>query len=217
MVVDHNICPACARRAPLDAVRCPSCGEQLLLPARGALSVFQLGSVPEPVLRGLRRNLARRFHRPVVVQPALVDPRPSARPRWRGRSASVFLRQIESRKRRGGFATVGLSADNIVPAADWNYVFGLGRMHGRAAVVSLHMLSRDGRPDVATIIDRATKVAVHEVGHGLGLGHHSYVDGVRCVMVGDVERDCCDTLDAGTASFCASCGRRCPRSRRPSR
>src|SRR5690606_37557080 len=47
-------------------------------------------------------------------------------------------------------------------------VFGLGYRPGRASVVSGFRLGGAGG---AVRVDRLVKVAVHEVGHNLGLGH----------------------------------------------
>jgi predicted Zn-dependent protease len=65
----------------------------------------------------------------------------------------------------------------------------------------------DGNSVPEVLTRRAVQIGVHELGHGLGLDHHAYEDGVECSMVGDEELDSVEEIDAGTSTFCQSCQR----------
>ena len=54
-------------------------------------------------------------------------------------------------------------------------------------------------------VTRAVKIALHEIGHTFGLDHHSYEDGVDCLMIGDAEVDSVETVDSRGGRFCADC------------
>ena len=67
-----------------------------------------------------------------------------------------------------------VDADLYVPSL--NFVFGEARCPGKAALISLWRLKPEfyGKPsDAELLAERATKEAVHELGHTLGLRHCS--------------------------------------------
>ncbi len=128
MKTDNNICPCCGVRSPRNARLCVNCAAPLVLSSKGSVAVWRLGDVRPEVLDGVVRMIGKSLGLPVVVQPALLDPRPSRRGDWRGASATAFLNQVDRRAGRGkGGGTVfslGITEENIVPGAAWNYLFG---------------------------------------------------------------------------------------------
>ncbi len=177
-----------------------------MVDARGAVSLWTLGPMRAGFVRSLSTAVTRALGVPVVVQPAAVDARPSVRSAagWRGRSANVFLAQVERRKLAGAVASLGITEDNITPRRDWNFVFGLAYLARPACVLSLHMLDADC-PSRRRLVTRAAKIALHEIGHTFGLDHHSYEEGVDCLMIGDADVDSVETIDARGGRFCADC------------
>ena len=205
---DRNVC-ACGFCSPFDSAACDACGADLYAPA-GGLTLWLLQDTSTALTTKLAKRLGPRFGREVHISPGRVAAGPSRRPRpWKGNSATAFLNQV-ARRARCGEIVLGIAEGNVVPAIGWNFLFGLAYLGQRCAVMSLHPLRADGA-STSKVLARAEAIAVHELGHALGLDHHGYEDDVHCVMVGDVEYDCVEALDAGTAEFCETCARRAGR------
>lgn len=206
MKTDSNLCPGCGAASPLNARLCKNCGTNTQLDSKGAIALWRLGDVPPAVLNGVVRVIGKSLKLPVVVQPSLLDPRPSRRPGWNGASATAFLNQVDRRSRRGTVFSVGITEENIVPGAYWNYLFGYAYLGMPSCVVTLHQMSSD-EPAMPLLVKRAAAIAIHEIGHNCGLDHHGYEEGIDCVMTADTELDCLERLDEGTHQFCRECQR----------
>ena len=101
-------------------------------------------------------------------------------------------------------AIMGLTSQDISTTKgkhqDWG-IFGLGELWGTACVVSSHRLTRKlKRRDHRKGLRRVVKVAIHEVGHVLGLHH---CETPHCVMH-DAEGTV-KTVDDETGHFCDEC------------
>jgi predicted Zn-dependent protease len=190
--------------SPLNARKCANCREDLLVPSKGSIALWRLGEVRSAVLNGVVSEISKSLRLPVIVQPAHLDPRPSRRPGWNGASATAFLNQVDRRSRRGTVFAVGITEENIVPGAAWNYLFGYAYLGMPSCVMTLHQMSSD-EPAMPLLVKRAAAIAIHEIGHNCGLDHHGYDDGIDCVMTADTELDCLERLDEGTHQFCRAC------------
>lgn len=86
---------------------------------------------------------------------------------------------------------------------EWG-IFGLGIVGGRTCVVSAFRLKRSkGKPVTRELfIERLQKVALHELGHNLGL-HHCINDSL-CLM--NDARGTINTIDKVHLKLCAGCG-----------
>lgn len=204
MKTDSNLCPKCATRSPLRTAQCPECKTPLLLDTAGGIALWRLGEIRPAVLKGMVAELSRSLRLPATLQPSLLDFRPSQRPGWNGVSATAFLNQVDRRARRRTVFSVGITEENIVPGAAWNYLFGLAYLGMPSCVVSLHEMSSD-QPSVPLLVKRAACIAIHEIGHNCGLDHHGYDEDIDCVMTADTELDCLERLDEGTHLFCRAC------------
>lgn len=78
---------------------------------------------------------------------------------------------------------------------DWG-VFGLGACPGKSCVVSLFRIGKNEK----LIQERLKKIAVHEVGHNLGLKH---CEDKNCVMTDAVER--ISSVDNAKLQLCNKC------------
>ena len=176
MKSDTNLCPACGTRSPLTTRLCPACRTPLVLASKNSVAVWRLGEVRPNVLDGVVRMIGKELGLPVIIQPALLDPRPSTRPAWRGASATAFLNQVDRRAGKGrgkGSGTIfslGITEQNIVPGAAWNYLFGYAYLGQPSCVITLHEMS-SGNPSTSLLVRRAATIAIHELGHNCGLNH----------------------------------------------
>ena len=204
MKTDSNLCPVCEARTPLQHAFCGHCQTPVIVETRRTVAIWRLGEVRDQILAGVRHAISRSLGLPVIVQPSFLDPRPSFRTGWNGVSATAFLNQVDRRSRRGTIFSVGITEENIVPGANWNYLFGYAYLGMPSCVLSLHEMSSD-HPGTALLVKRAAAVAIHEIGHNCGLDHHGYDEGFACVMTADTDLDCLKRLDAGTHRFCRSC------------
>jgi archaemetzincin len=115
--------------------------------------------------------------------------------------AGCIIERLEAHPHGRCDKVVGVAAvDLFVPV--FSHVFGEARLGGRAALVSLHRLGlmEDGRrPAPEQVLERAAKVALHELGHLFSLTHCS---DPGCLMhfSGDVAG-----LDATALLFCRYC------------
>lgn len=92
----------------------------------------------------------------------------------------------------------GNTKEPVYKYEDWG-VFGLGYRPGASCVVSTFRLKHT---DNALFVQRVKKVAVHEIGHNLGLAH---CPNKECVMQDAAES--ISTIDNVELNLCASCRR----------
>jgi archaemetzincin len=120
-------------------------------------------------------------------------------------STAILARLEEEHARlkswRGRPVVLGV-ADVDLSLPIFTFVFGEARDNGPCAVISGHRLRQEFYglpPDRPLFEERLLKMAVHELGHTLGLRHCA---GYRCVMATSysIER-----LDLKSLEFCAAC------------
>ncbi len=118
-----------------------------------------------------------------------------SRRRYRAERLLAYLNQ---RMPKDGWHILGLTDADISTTkgnyTDWG-VLGLGELPGTATVISSFRCRKKAR-DAAHAIERLSKVAVHEIGHTLGLPHCSergclMEDAMGKVTTTDREHDFC--------------------------
>ena len=150
--------------------------------APGPFYVLPFGTVPETEHRTVRDALVARYGVEVRILPAHAAPRAAWYAPRRRHRAEVLLDFLDERLPADGAKILGLSHTDIStskpPHPDWG-ILGLANIAGKSAVVSSFRCRRRAR-NAAHALERLAKVAVHEVGHALGLPHCT--DAPDCLM-----------------------------------
>lgn len=199
-----NVCPNCGCREPHDRWSCAGCGTTLRLSSLGKVAFWVLGDIPPKELSALASSVEMALGVPVVVQPGRLDPQPSLRPKWKGRSGNVILRQLLERHSRGTLTNVAIVADNVVSDAATAWLFGYAYVGWPSALLSFHLLKGD-QPGMDTLVRRARSVCLHEIGHNLDLPDHPIEYGTNCCMIGEVDGADFYSPEAYPADFCPAC------------
>lgn len=169
----------------------------------GVLYIQPLGkALPDDDVALVRTALERFYGLDVRVLERVALPKDAwtaPRRRWRAEKLLTFL---APRLPADGFRILGLTADDISTTKgdvkDWG-ILGLATIDGRACVISAFRVHKGVGKDQAR--HRLAKVAVHEIGHTLGLVHCPTVgclmeDAMGKVATTDREVDLCERCRA---------------------
>ena len=154
------------------------------------ISLRPLGDVPAGVVEDLADDL-KDVGTPVILSatPLPVD---SFDPERNQHRAEPLLDALGG---ADGDRVLGVTAADLYTGT-YSFVFGLARIQGRPAVISL---ARLGTSDASRFRDRVAKEAIHELGHTLGADN---CPNRGCVMSFS---DSADAVDRKTRLFCGRC------------
>jgi archaemetzincin len=161
------------------------------------IGLVAVGEVRRSILDRLATAVSATLQMKVDVSPVCL---PLPAPAWdedRGQYQSeIVLADLMARSWPSQMHVLAV-ADVDLYASGLSFVFGQASCPGTVAVMSLHRLEPVEPP--ATLLDRAAKEAVHELGHTFGLTH---CDDPGCVMF--LSHNLGDT-DRKSPGFCAAC------------
>ncbi len=170
--------------------------------AETIIAIQPLGEVKQERLDIVKKALEEEFELKVETLEAKPLPKEAwyvPRSRYRADKLLTFLDGQTAAKYR---IVIGLTSKDISTTKgeheDWG-IFGLGEVDGRVCVVSSFRLNARGA-DENKLRERFWKVAVHEVGHVMGLDH---CPSKGCIMQ-DAEGSIL-TVDEENGKFCEGC------------
>ena len=164
-----------------------------IAPRATSIVILPLGAIGKREIVAVRGALARAYALRVSVAPRRPLPKATFYPPRRRYRAEHLVAWLA--KGGPGDKVLGLTSADVSTTAhgrkDWG-VAGLGTVGGRAAIVSSFRTHGN--------LSMLTEVAVHEIGHTLGLPHCPHRS---CVM-----RDAKGKLDRIGRRFCPDCRHR---------
>ena len=145
------------------------------------IGVVPFGEVPEIVSKTIAAGILGYLHVDTeIVQPLRIPEYAYDQVRLQY-NAGLLLNAFESIPFHDHEKVIGvLDVDLFVPIL--TYVFGEARQGGNYALVSLHRLKRNSDGSLSPmplVLERAAKVALHELGHLFNLAH---CEDERCLM-----------------------------------
>ena len=166
----------------------------------GTINIIPLGNVEPVITNEVAKVLGSFYQQEVKIhkpQHMRADLKRSKSSRY---SADSILKKYKS-----GAQTVLVTANDITTwnkdkKADWG-IFGLGIKPGKTCVISSCDCRLGKNVSQKTKLSRIRKVAIHEVGHNLGLDH--CVNEVTCVM--HAANGKASQVDLEKEAFCTSC------------
>ncbi|MCA9649501.1 MAG: hypothetical protein KC501_06305 [Myxococcales bacterium] len=160
---------------------------------RNVIYILPVGSLPAergPTVEELAEYARRFFGRPVEVMPVRpldeLDVPTRTRGHARQLNAAAVLDQLQLELPRDAYCLIAVTLEDLYPRDDYNYVFGLARLHTRVGVFSFaryhpSFFGESFEVDRRVVVRRALKVMSHEIGHMFGLEHCTHL---HCNMNG---------------------------------
>jgi archaemetzincin len=129
--------------------------------------------VDPDILRKLQKAITHHLPLPVRIQNPKPLPAHAYHPIRRQYLSTGLLQYLLEEDRDNSFRLLGLTTEDLyIPI--FTFVFGEAQLEGKAAVISLYRPAGGdglGRPPRQLLIERLTKLGLHELGHTFGLGH----------------------------------------------
>ncbi|HDR14893.1 MAG TPA: zinc metallopeptidase [Desulfobacteraceae bacterium] len=168
---------------------------------KGRVGIMAFGSPAAESVRSIAAAVPVHFGMPAEILPPVKTPSYAFDPIRIQYNAIPIIENIEAMEFSRHFKILGiLTVDLFLPV--FTHVFGEARKGGKCALVSLYRLNRGSgntSASSASVSERATKVALHELGH--------LFDTVHCM-----DRGCLmhfsmdlDQLDQMPLEFCRYC------------
>ncbi len=137
------------------------------------IGVVPIGDIPEIVSKTVAAHMLGYLGLNADILPPLEEPAYAHDEKRFQYNAMAILKALEQERFSDYAKVIGiLDVDIFVPL--FTHVFGEARQGGKSALVSLYRLGKDpegSTPPTDLLLERAAKVALHEVGHLFNLVH----------------------------------------------
>lgn len=172
------------------------------------IEIVTIGEIERPLLEDLARELTKAYA-PLVesclIGASLQMPPAAYNARRNQYDADLILDRVLHRITGENRVLALLTDDLYTSSRNLNFIFGQAQCPGRVALVSLCRLDPTfykAPPNRKLFLQRATKEAIHELGHTFGLGHCA---NPSCVM--SFSNSILD-VDEKKPTFCKTCRRK---------
>lgn len=172
------------------------------------IEIVTIGKIERSLLEGLAHKLTKAYA-PLVesclIGASLQMPPAAYNARRNQYNADLILDRVLHRITGENRVLALLTTDLYTSSRNLNFIFGQAQCPGRAALVSLCRLNPTfygAPPDRKLFLQRATKEAVHELGHTFGLGHCTNPSCVMSFSNSILE------VDGKSSTFCDVCKRK---------
>lgn len=168
--------------------------------------LISCGYFTKSFLQRVAESVHQAFSCPVVVKDCHLDLSGFFDPARRQYNGNALLKAVDEMYFPDSVKVVGLySVDIYIPIL--TYIFGQAILNGHSAIASLFRLSNEWyglEPDENLLLERFTKVVIHELGHAFGLIHCAVP---TCIMrPGTYVED----IDQKKLNFCPACREKLP-------
>jgi archaemetzincin len=167
--------------------------------------IMPIGAIDPDIMDTIARVLQEIYQRETVLAEPISTPQKAYNSLRAQYNSTKVLKVLETLKPEScGFLLGVVDEDLYVP--ELNFVFGEADVLARVAIIALPRLRQEYyglEPDKDLFLLRASKEAIHELGHTCGLGHCA---DKRCVM--HFSNSLRDT-DIKEPRFCATCRNKC--------
>jgi archaemetzincin len=165
------------------------------------IDLVPIGAVPPGLLDAVAACLSDTMSMRCTLSDSCIDPANSHDPARGQYDSHLLLPPLEQLAQTNGTRVLGVTEVDIFSSV-FTFVFGVAKLRGVAAVISLHRLRTSfyGLPeDAEVLVSRAQREAVHEIGHLLGSVH---CRDRNCVMSFSAAAE---EIDLKSDHFCALC------------
>ncbi len=166
-----------------------------------SIILVSCGLFEKKLTESVAKDVSREFTHPVELRECNLDISHFYNPGRRQYDANKLLHAITQRAPTDGLKVMGMArVDLYIPIL--TYIFGQARLNGYTGIASLYRLRNEHyglEKDYELLIDRFSKVIIHELGHTFGLIHCS---NPVCVMRSSTY---VEDLDQKEKKFCHRC------------